>query len=85
MEKASEAKTRLAHKASAPGNTIFVCRVRELRNELNLSLREVALILHMSAANIHRIERGSDVPLSTARRIAAAFGKTVDEIWSDKP
>lgn len=62
----------------------LVCHVRAVRESLNLSMRDVALAIKMSIAGLHAIEHGGDVQMTTACKIAAFFGKTIDELWEVK-
>lgn len=57
------------------------CRLPAMRDELNLSLRDVAGAVGMSVAALHQIEHGTDPMLTTARKLAEFFGATVEQIW----
>lgn len=57
------------------------CQLRNLRHELGLTIRDVAEGIEMSTAGFHAVESGADVRLTTMRKLAAFFGKTIDEIW----
>ncbi len=59
----------------------WACTLREARQALRLSLRDVAGGCDLSIAGLSEIERGTDPQLSTARRLATFFGKTVEELW----
>lgn len=70
----------------APRNKVvrrltWVCELRAKREELRLTLRDVADALKMSPACLHQIEHGGDPMLTTARKLAAFFGTTTDELW----
>ncbi len=60
-------------------------RLRELRTEVGLTLREVSSglgpIRKLSQASICDAERGGEVVLSTAKALAMFYGKTIEEIW----
>ncbi len=60
------------------------CRIRDLREELDLSIHRVAEGIGMSAAGLHQIECGGDPMLSTAIKISAFFGVPIESIWSKK-
>jgi DNA-binding XRE family transcriptional regulator len=52
-----------------------------MRLELGLSLKAVGEEIGMTQAGLWNIEHGTDPMLTSARKIAKFFGKTVDEIW----
>lgn len=60
------------------------CRCRQARQSHRLSLRDVATAVKLSIAGLCEIERGSDPQLTTARRLAAFYGRTVEELWTLK-
>jgi DNA-binding XRE family transcriptional regulator len=57
------------------------CRIRQTREPLRLSLRTVAEAVGLSVTALHQIEHGGDPQLTTARKLAAFFGKSVEELW----
>ncbi len=59
----------------------FVCRVREVREGLNLSRAAVGGELGFTAAFLTNVERGVGINLTTALKIAAFFGRPVEELW----
>lgn len=59
----------------------WVCRVRDKRNALDLSLRDVATAVGISYPGLHQIEHGGDPMLTTATKLAAFFGCTITELW----
>lgn len=59
----------------------WVCNVRAVRKELGLTLHEVCEATAMSTSGLCEIERGGDLCLSTARKLADFFGKPVDGLW----
>lgn len=59
------------------------CRVREVRESLNLSLRDVAAAVGISIAGLHAIEHGNGCQMSSALKLAAFYGKSLDELWSE--
>lgn len=79
-EKLAAKKRRKLPTRSHPAGPMK-CLLLKNRRELGLSTRDVATALPMSVAGYNRIERGHDPMLSTARKLAAFFGKTVEEIW----
>lgn len=57
----------------------FGAKVQKLREQYQLSVKELASIIKMSTTNIGRIERGEIcVKIDTACRLAEAFGVSVD-------
>jgi DNA-binding XRE family transcriptional regulator len=70
-------KTDKARTRPAP----WVCLLREVREGLRLSLRDVAEAVKLSVTALHQIEHGTDPQLTTARRLATFFGKSVERLW----
>ncbi len=60
---------------------VWRCRVREFRESLRLSMRDVAQAIDLSPTGLFQIEHGTDPQLTTARRLAAFFGRSVEELW----
>lgn len=60
---------------------VWTCRIREFREALRISMRDVAAAVGRSLAGLHVIEMGSDPMLTTARRLAEFFGKSIEELW----
>jgi DNA-binding XRE family transcriptional regulator len=61
-----------------------VCRLREMRDALDLSLYDIAGAVEMSVAGLHAIEHGGNCEMTTALKLSEFFGKRIDEIWSAK-
>lgn len=84
-EKVAKSKRRKRPKRNAPPKPqpqVWEPKLREIREELDLSLRDVADSCELSVAAYFRIEHGyADPCLSTARTIAAFFGRDVWELW----
>lgn len=61
----------------------------DARARLNLTIQEMAHLAGVSSWTMSRIERGLALPprLDVARRIAAAYQSTIDELWpsTDEP
>jgi transcriptional regulator with XRE-family HTH domain len=49
-------------------------KVRELREEREMSHRELAEVAGVSASTLANLERGANVRLKTARKVGAALG-----------
>jgi DNA-binding XRE family transcriptional regulator len=60
---------------------VWNCSLRAVRQSLSLAIHEVAKATGMSVAGLSEIERGTDPMLSSATKLAAFYGKTVDELW----
>ena len=58
-----------------------VCKLAEFRATLGITQPDMAKKIGMSASSLWKIEQGTDVKLTTARKIAKAYGKTIEEIW----
>lgn len=79
-ERLAKRRKKTPHRAGVV-KAVLKCRLRECREPLGLTLRDVADETGASMANLSRLERGGQVELSTAFKLAAFFGKTVQEIW----
>lgn len=79
IEKTLEAKKRRKLKPVVGG--ALVCRLQALRVDQGISLDDLCKATSMSKSNLHRIEHGGDVQLTTAYAIASAFGCEVQYIW----
>jgi DNA-binding XRE family transcriptional regulator len=80
-EKLAKRKAAMPSKPNAV-RRVWDCRLRELRTALNLTQRDVAEAVGLSAAGYHQIETcGNDVCLSTCVKLSAFFGKPITEIW----
>lgn len=66
---------------SPPRYAVWKCTLRERRESLRLSLRDVAAAVGLSVTGYWQIEKGGDVMLTTARRIAAFFGMPIEQLW----
>lgn len=61
---------------------IWQCKLEEAREEVNLSMKDVAQAVGLSVSSYFRIEKGySDVCLSNAMSIANFFGKSIYGLW----
>jgi transcriptional regulator with XRE-family HTH domain len=61
-------------------------KVRELRIQRGMSLQQLATLSDVSAAAIHKIERGGMVPtITTLLKIAAAFNRPVSYFVEEQP
>lgn len=62
---------------------VWNCSLREIRDRHALTLDTVAKCVGMSKTAYWQIEHGTDPMLTSARRIAAFFGLTVEDIWPE--
>jgi DNA-binding XRE family transcriptional regulator len=61
---------------------IFSCCLHTLRKNLGLTLRDVSKC-GVDIATIARAERGHEIHLSHALRLAALFERSVSDIWKE--
>jgi DNA-binding XRE family transcriptional regulator len=61
---------------------IFNCKIREMREGLGLSSRDVGKGAGVGHVNVTRAESGYGVNLHTAMKLAKFFGKKIEDIWS---
>lgn len=59
----------------------LVCKCRELRESLGLTLADVAAFVGISTAGLHAVEHGNDCQMSTAIKLATFYGRPVGELW----
>jgi transcriptional regulator with XRE-family HTH domain len=60
------------------------CKIRELRESLGLSMQEVTKATGIQPSSQSLAERGKDLNLSTAYKLAKFYGKTIEELWPDR-
>ncbi len=82
-EKLSQSKPRPTRKPTNHPKA-WACAVRTERERLRLSLDEVAKHVGMSKCGLWQVESGSDPMLTTAWKLAAFFGKRIEELWNRK-
>jgi transcriptional regulator with XRE-family HTH domain len=60
-------------------------RVRQLRQQLGMSLQQMAAVSEISAASIHKVERGEMVPtITTLLKLATAFARPLSYFVDDE-
>lgn len=64
-----------------PRKRPWKCCIRETRQGLRLAMHEVAAAVGLCMSIMSEIERGSDPMLTTARKLADFYGKTIEELW----
>lgn len=82
---ASKKKPR---RKSLSGNTQrprkWVCKLREKREALGLSMRDVAEHTGYTVSTLFEIENGTDPQLTTAMKLAEFFGCMVNDLWPSR-
>ena len=63
---------------------IFDTILPDLRASLSLSLRSVADAVGSTAQTIWAVERGAEVHLSLALRLASFYDRRLDQIWEER-
>ena len=61
------------------------CLLAKVREALGVSQPEMAKRIGISASGLWKLEQGTAVKLSVARKIAKHYGKTVEELWPGDP
>ena len=79
-EQLSKSKPRKERKP-AVWRRVWQCSVREERERLHLSIREVAATVGISTTVYACVEHGGEVKLTAAWKLAEFFGKPIDELW----
>lgn len=67
-----------------PRPPVWQCCVRQIRESLRISIKDVAEAMRMSVSGLWQIELGGDPQLSTARKLCEFFGRTEKELWPNK-
>lgn len=61
--------------------TAHQCAVATIRKTLGLTIRDVQEGTGLSNAFICQVEHGCEISLTNARKLAAFFGKKIEELW----
>lgn len=64
---------------------IWDCKLREMRLALGLTIYEVGTAIGMSGSGYYEVEHGCETSLSSAMKLSAFFGKSIEDIWSPTP
>lgn len=83
-EKLAAAKPPRKHRAgcvTSKRKVVWQCRVLQERESLRLSLRDVAQAIGLSQTGLWDIEHGTEVMLTTARKLSEFFGRPIEELW----
>jgi DNA-binding XRE family transcriptional regulator len=78
---ARKPRKRAPRNEAAPRKRTWRCTIRDRRESLNLSLRDVANAVGVSTTTLHQIEHGTDPQLTTARKLALFFGANEQDLW----
>lgn len=62
---------------------VWDCKLKDARKALRLTLKDVSEATGINPGTVHLIEHGTDLHLTTARTLAAFFGKTVEALWPE--
>lgn len=60
---------------------VWVCTARGERERVGLTLQSAAEAIGIGTVTLHKVEHGGDVQLVTAAKIAAFYGKKIEELW----
>jgi len=71
-------------KGDPRGARKWKCLVREYREKLSLTHRDVCTAIGMSTGFLVGVERGFDVRLTTAALLADFFGTTIQTLWPER-
>jgi DNA-binding XRE family transcriptional regulator len=82
-EKLAKKKTRKRAARNQANRLLGIhrCSIREIREAIGISLNDAAKGVGISPAGMSVIERGSDVTLSTMKKLVVFYGKGLDELW----
>ncbi len=64
-----------------PRRPRWVCTLRARRHDMGLTIRQFAEISGLPSGNVGQIERGCDVCLTTAHKLAQFFGCPIADLW----
>jgi plasmid maintenance system antidote protein VapI len=71
---------RPRHKIEYPPR-VFKNSLAQLISDRGVDVRQLASVVNITPATMQRIVEGTDVRLTVAQKVAAYFGKSVDEVW----
>jgi DNA-binding XRE family transcriptional regulator len=68
---------------TAPKHLPFsaVCKLRQLRLSLGLTLKDVSEAAGLATSVVCKIELGNETTLSSAFKLARFYGKIIEELW----
>jgi DNA-binding XRE family transcriptional regulator len=82
--KKREGTIRKMNRGGSGRKLVWNCKLHEMRDRLNLTLRDIESQTGVSSANLSTIEYGTDPQLTTAVAIADFFGVSVAEMWPSR-
>jgi DNA-binding XRE family transcriptional regulator len=74
-------KTKDQEKRGRRGEPKMSCRLADVRRGRGMSLADVARVGGVNKATVFFAERGHDLTLSSAQKIARGLGVTVEYLW----
>lgn len=74
---------RVSEEKVKRGGKPFAQRLRAVRMHLGLSMLDVSRETGLSYTAVRNADIGRDVTITTALRIAAFFGRSVEELWGE--
>ncbi len=80
-EKLAKLKQRSPREAFRELPKAFDCNLKERREALGLSQRDVCRATMINVSTLCRVEQGIDLTLSRALKLAEFFGCPIHEIW----
>lgn len=82
-EKLAKKKTRKRAARNQANRLLGIhrCNIREIREAIGITVSDAAKGAGITPAGMSVIERGSDVTLSTMKKLARFYGKSFDELW----
>ena len=63
---------------------VWICAIREIRESLGLSIRDVAEATGYTISGLWDIEHGTDPLLTTVGDLTEFYGKAVWELWPER-
>jgi DNA-binding XRE family transcriptional regulator len=80
-EKMAKSIQRSPRKAFRGLPRVFSCNIKEKRETLGLSQRDVCRGTGLTVSTVCRVEQGIDLTLTRALKLAKFFGCSIHEIW----
>lgn len=73
------------HRNGQPSRTVYwKCRLREMRDALGLSMRDIEKATGIASSTLCHTEHGCDPTLTTAMTLAKFFGKSIEYLWPER-
>ncbi len=84
-EELAKLKQRSPRNAFRELPRVFDCNLKERREVLGLTQRDVCRGTQLNISTVCRVEQGIELTLSRALKLAEFFGCSVHEIWKPLP